>query len=140
MKNINSEIFIKFTFLSVLDCVEEALLMGFHITSFQDECDQLALKMWRNIIYPQIDYIRRQLNTSKDEELRRNLTNHLDMIILAHLGRIGNLIACFTEGTRDLFESRAFLNGNFDLNQKKILVRLFSISGDLSKTGNHKSE
>lgn len=89
--------------------------------------------MWRNIIYPQIDYIRRQLITSKDEEIRRNLAYQLDTIILCHLGRIGNLIACFTGGKRELFESRAFLNEEFDFKQKKILVRLLTISGDLSK-------
>jgi hypothetical protein len=120
-----------------LDCVEEALLIGFNetsaSTSLQDQFDQLTLKMWRNIIYPQIDYIRRQLTSSKDEEIRRNLAYQLDTIILGHLGRISNLIACFTEGKRDLFDSETFLNEEFDFKQKKILVRLLTISGDLSK-------
>ena len=116
-----------------MDCVEEALLAEFNEPSLQDQSDQLALKMWRNIIYPQIDYIRRQLTTSKEEEIRRNLAHQLDTIILSHLGRIGNLIACFTEGKREIFDSGAFLNEEFDYKQKKLLVRLLTISGDLSK-------
>lgn len=116
-----------------MDCIEDALLAGFNEPSLHDQSDQLTLKMWRNIIYPQIDYIRRQLTTSKEEEIRRNLAHQLDTIILGHLGRIANLIACFTAGKREIFESGAFLNEEFDYKQKKILVRLLTISGDLSK-------
>ena len=117
-----------------MDHIEEVLLRGFYDeSSLQDQCDQLTLKMWRNIIYPQIDYIRRQLTISKDEETRRRLACQLDTIILGHLGRISNLIACFTEGKREIFESKAFLNEEFDDKQRKLLVRLLTFSGDLSK-------
>lgn len=98
-----------------------------------DVCDQLAVKMWRNIIYPQIDYIRRVLTASKDENERRNLAQQLDTAILGHLGRIGNLIASFTAGKRDKFDSGAFLIGEFEEWQRKLLVRLFTFSGDLCK-------
>lgn len=97
-----------------------------------DLCDQMALKMWRNIIYPQIDCIRRLLTTSKDENERRNLAQQLDTVILGHLGRIGNLIASFTAGKRDKFDSGAFLIGEYEEWQRKFLVRLFTFSGDLS--------
>lgn len=87
--------------------------------------------MWRNIIYPQIDYIRIQLSTSKDEDVRRNLSQQLDTIILGHLGRIGHMISCFTEGKREAFESGAFLNNEFNDKQRKLLVWLLTFSGDL---------
>ena len=120
-------------YFSVLDNIEEALLSGFYsITSEDDNCDQLTLKMWRNIIYPQIDYIRKQLNVSKDENERRNLAQQLDTAILGHLGRIGNLIANFTTGKRDKFDNGAFLIGDYGEIQSKLLVRLFTFSGDLS--------
>ena len=116
-----------------MDHIEEALLSGFYsITSEDDNCDQLTLKMWRNIIYPQIDYIRKQLNVSKDENERRNLAQQLDTAILGHLGRIGNLIANFTVGKRDKFDNGAFLVGDYEEIQRKLLVRLFTFSGDLS--------
>ena len=121
-----------YAYFSVLDHIEEALLSSFISKVLDDNCDQLALKMWRNIIYPQIDYIRRQLTTSKDENERRNLAQQLDTVILAHLGRIGNLIANFTAGKRDKFDSGAFLIEYYEESQRKLLVRLFTFSGDLS--------
>ena len=117
---------------SVLDHIEEALLSSFFADISDDDCDQLALKMWRNIIYPQIDYIRRLLTASMDENERRNLAQQLDTIILGHLGRIGNLISNFTARKRDKFDSGAFLIGDYEERQRKVLVRLFTFSGDLS--------
>lgn len=114
---------------SVLDCVEEALRSEFQSSS--EQLEQLSLKMWRNVMYPQIDYIRRQLTASNDENERRALSQQLDTIILGHLGRLGHLIACFTDGKRELFESGAFLIGEFEEKQRKLLVKLLTFSGDL---------
>lgn len=116
-----------------MDHIEEALILGFDDLELVEQCDQITIKMWRNIIYPQIDYIRRLLSTSKDEDKRRSLAQQLDTAILCHLGRMGQLIAGFTAGKRDKFESGAFLIGEFGERQRKLLVRLLTFSGDLSK-------
>lgn len=113
--------------------MEETLLAGFNDTTCSDQLDQLAIKMWRNIMYPQIDYIRRQLTASKDDNERRNLSHQLDTIILGHLGRLGHLISCFTAGKRELFDSGAFFIGEFGETQKKLIVKLLTFSGDLGK-------
>ena len=121
-----------------MDYIEEALVTGFNDPELQEQCDQLTLKMWRNVIYPQIDYIRRLLTTNsstsstKDENDRPYLAQQLDTAILGHLGRIGHIVAVFTGGKREKFESDAFLMGEFGTRQSKLLVRLLTFSGDLS--------
>lgn len=117
-----------------MDHIEEALQAGFNDSELlHDHCDQLSLKMWRNVIYPQIDYIRRLINTTKDGDERRSLAQQLDTSILCHLGRIGYLISGFTEGKKDKFESDAFLMDEFGEKQRKLLVRMLTYSGDLCK-------
>lgn len=122
---------IKFHVFSVLDHVEEALLAGFYDSACCEQLDQITVRMWRNVMYPQIDYIRRQLTTFKDETELRNLSQQLDTLILGHLGRLGHLISCFTAGKRDLFEKGAFLIGEFENYQSKLIVKLLTFSGDL---------
>lgn len=83
-------------------------------------------------MYPQIDYIRKQLSISKSERERHDLSSHLDTTILNHLGRLSHLISCFTEGKRDKFDSGDFLFQEFDTNRRKLLVKFLTFSGDLS--------
>ena len=112
----------------MLDAIEEAILGEDPEIIIQD---QLEIKMWRNVIYPQIDFIRRQLTSPKDDSDRSFLAQHLDTIILSHLGRLGHLISCLTQGKREKFESGAFLEEEFEKNLRRLVVKLLTFSGDL---------
>ena len=108
------------------------MIIAFHETSdTEGNLEYFTTKLWRNLIYPQIDYIRKRLIKCEGEEEKRTLNYQLDTIILTQLGRLGNLISCFTSGKRDFFERGAFLFDQYDSRQRKSLVKLLTYSGDL---------
>lgn len=108
------------------------MIAAFYETS-EDEVNLefLTSRLWRSLIYPQIDYIRKQLIKLEGEEEKRSLNYQLDTVILNQLGRLGNLNSCFTSGKRELFERGAFLFDEYDSRQRKSLVKLLTYSGDL---------
>lgn len=104
--------------------------------------EQLDVKLWRSVLYPQIDYIRRQIMTSKDEAIKIQLSQQLDTILLTHSGRLSHLISHLLGEERNqiaassnLFLDEEFAGGDLEEEmKKKLLFKLFSYSGDLRKT------
>ncbi len=48
--------------------------------------EDLDLKLWRDLIYPKIDTLRKEIAYSKNLEAKKSISEELDALILAHLG------------------------------------------------------